>query len=228
MKNKGIIFYTDSRLDEKIASPVRGEILKSNLPIVSVSLKPLNFGQNIVLDLEPGIMTYLTQILTALEASTADFVFFCEHDVLYSQSHFDFNPPWDDIFYYNINVWRWDYPKNRAITYDALRSLSGMCCGRELAIRHYKERIRIVEKTGWMLKYGFEPGTKRRKRGGISDDFCEDWWSKYPNIDIRHKRTISPRKCSLDSFKHKPSAESWKEVTLDKIPGWNLKDMFGM
>lgn len=162
--------------------------------------------------------------MTALEASTVDIIFFCEHDVLYHKSHFDFTP--SDTYCYNTNVWRWEYPKDRAITYDNLISLSGLCVKRDLAIEHYKKRIERVEKDGWQLKYGFEPGTKRRRRGGITDEICDKWKSKYPNIDIRHKRTFSPPKYHLSSFKHKPF--NWRETTLDKIEGWDLKKLFNL
>jgi hypothetical protein len=227
MKNVEIIYYTHNQLEEPIFSIVQKQLLEVGLPIVSCSLKPMDFGKNIVLDLEPGIVTMLKQILTALEASTADIVFFAEHDVLLHKSHFSFIPSRDDIFYYNTHVYRWRYPTDLLITYDHLKSLSGMCCNRELAIRHYKKRLEIVEKTGWQLKYGFEPGSKKRRRGGISDEECEEWKSEYPNIDIRHKGTLTPSKCHLASFKHPPT-EGWKEINISDVSGWNLRDLFNL
>lgn len=73
---KGIIYYTDNRLDEEMNKKVRGQIFKSGLPVVSCSLKPIDFGKNIVLDLERGPVTMVRQILTALESSEAEYVFF--------------------------------------------------------------------------------------------------------------------------------------------------------
>lgn len=232
---KSIIYYTDNRLEEPMFSAVQKQILKANLPIVSVSLKPIDFGQNIVLDLKPGITTLNRQILRALEASTADYVFFCEHDVLYHPSHFDFNPSKDNISYYNVNVWRWDYPKDRFITYDFLRSLSGLCINRKLAVGYYKERVERIEKNGWTDTsrepkwsriMGHEPG---RIGNNIPSNIHELWKSEYPNIDIRHKKTVTRRKCNLSDFKHPPSAETWKETTANKIDGWeNLKKVFNL
>lgn len=233
--NKGIIYYTDNRLPEPMFSIVQKEILKASLPILSVSLHPIDFGKNIVLDLRPGITTLNRQILVGLEASTAETVFFCEHDVLYHPSHFDFTPRQDTISYYNTNVWRWDYPKDRLITYDFVRSLSGLCINRQLAISYYRERIERIEKNGWTdtsrepgwaRKMGHEPG---KMKNSIPSNLCEHWRSEYPNIDIRHNGTITRRKCNLSDFKHPPSAESWKETTLDNIPGWlDLKKLFNM
>lgn len=236
---KGIIYYTDNQLGEPIFSIVQKQILKAGLPIVSVSLKPIDFGQNIVLKgLQRSYPTMVLQILNALKASTADYVFFCEHDVLYHPSHFDFTPPRDDIYYYNTNNWRWDYPKNRAISYDKLTSLSSLCVNRELAVEHYKLRLKTIENQGldkiksreprWVRRFGYEPGTKKIRRGGITDEDNVKIKSEYPNIDIRHGRTFSQRKVTLDSFKHKPPLETWKEITLDKIEGWNLKELFNL
>ena len=65
---KGIIYYTDNRADERINQRVRNQLLSIGLPITSVSLQPVpNFGRNIVLPLERGMLTMFTQILTALE-----------------------------------------------------------------------------------------------------------------------------------------------------------------
>lgn len=237
MVNKGIIYYTDNSLEEPIFSTVQKTIAASNLPIVSVSLKPIDFGANLVINLPPNIVTMIRQIVKGLEESNSHHVFFCEHDVLYPLSHFDFTPPTDNIYYYNTNVWRWDYPKNRAIRYDRLISLSGLCANRNLALNHYKKRLEKILQMGWdrdtrrhepdwARKWGYEPGTKKIRRGGFSDDDFDTWESKIPIIDIRHGKTFSPRKVTLDSFKHPPT--NWQETTLEKIPGWNLRKLFNL
>lgn len=233
---KGIIYYTDNKLREPIFSMVQKQILAAGLPIVSVSLKPIGLGKNIVLNLPPGFITMIKQITRALEESESDYVFFCEHDVLYPLSHFDFTPPKNDIFYYNANIWRWKYPDNLAITYDRLICLSGLCVNRKFALDHYKGRLaKIMEmnwgndkrhEPEWARKWGYEPGTKKIKRGGFSEDDFETWFSNDPIIDIRHGKTFSQSKVTLDSFKHKPI--NWRETTLDKIQGWNLNELFNL
>ena len=232
--SKGIIYYTDLRVGEPIAPLVRQFIHASGLPIISCSLnKPLGFGENHVLEGERGWATMARQIIVALENSRADDVFFCEHDVLYHSSHFEFTPSRNDTFYYNVNTWRWRYPKDWAITYDHLISLSGLCCNRELALNHFKGRIKTAEERGydfdsrepyWARKWGYEPGTKRRGRGGFSDEKMEVWRSEFPNIDIRHKKTLSLPKVTLKEFKHIP--QGWKEIKIKDILGWNLKGLF--
>ncbi len=232
--NKGIIYYTHNRLDPVIQHTVQEYISKANLPIVSVSLEQMNFGQNIVVDLKPSYVTMATQIIKGLETLTTEFVFFCEHDVLYPLSHFEFTPEKNNIFYYNSHVWRWDFPKNRVITYDRLISLSALVVNRELVLRQYRARMAKILELGlekdtskepaWARKWGYEPGAKKIRRGGFSDDDFETFRSKDSIIDIRHGKTFSHSKVTLDSFKHPPV--NWRESTLDKINGWNLFALF--
>ena len=65
------------------------------------------------------------QILVALEASESDIVYFCEADVLYHPSHFDFTPSKKDVFYYNENVWKLDAKTGHALHYEC-RQVSGI------------------------------------------------------------------------------------------------------
>ena len=234
---KSVIFYTDMRLGKPIFPAVLEHIKESGLPIVSVSLKkPLDFGKNIVVQGERSYPTYIRQIKTALENSTTDYVFFCEHDCLYPKSHFDFTPPEDNIFYYNSNVWRWYFGRDTAINHKRMLPLSCLSVNREFALEHYKLREEHIERAGldkfrsreprWARLWGYEPGTKKKRRGGFSDDNFGVWYSEYPVVDIRHDRTFSKPKITLDSFKHKP--EYWREIPIENIPGWDLRNLFGL
>ena len=232
---KSIIYYTDNRLADPICFLVQQHLLGTRLPIVSASLKPIGFGKNEVIKGKRGYPTMVKQIISCLERSTSKYVFFCEHDVLYHKSHFDFTPPRDDIFYYNKNVWRWLLGSNKAIKHDRMIPLSSMCANRELALGHYRLRAKKIKENGWeqnskdpkwVRKMGYEPGTKKKKRGGLTDDNFDTWESKFPVIDIRHKGTFSPTKIKLEEFKHKP--KWWKEVFIDEIMGWNLKRLFNL
>lgn len=228
--DKGIIYYSHNNIDDNIAKPVQKSIEDSGLPIVSVTLKPIDLGENIVLDREPGVITMFTQILTALEALKTEYVFFCEHDVLYHPSHFDFVPPDDDVYYYNTNVWRWDFPKDRLIRYDELKSLSGMCCNRYLALKHYRTRLKLIKDKEleegrdpkWARIMGYEPG-KPKKKGGLMDEKVKTWESEFPLIDIRHNLTLTPPKVTLSSFRKAPT--NWREITINQLKGWNLKTL---
>lgn len=234
--SKGIIYYTDNQLGEPIFSLVQNQILKSGLPVVSVSLKPIEFGENIAYKGESGYVSMVNQIKIALENSKSEYVFFCEHDVLYHPSHFDFTPPKQDIWYYNKNNWRWRYRDPEAIRYDRMLPLSALCVNREFALDHYRRRVKRIEEIGMASfsshepsqarKWGYEPGTKKKKRGGFSDDDFDTWESEYPNIDIRHDKSFSIPKTTLSSFKHAP--ENWMEISIYDIAGWDLKTLFSL
>jgi hypothetical protein len=226
---KGIIYYTDSELEDAIAIPVRERIAEAGLPIVSTSLKPLDFGENYVFDGERGFVTMTAQILLALQKLDTKYVFFCEHDVIYNKSHFDFTPPSDDVFWYNKNVWRWKLGHQTAIRHERMIPLSSMCCNRELALKFYRYRWQKIQEAGLdsfqdsqsslMRKWGFEPGTKKKRRGGLTDDDFDTWSSEKPLIDIRHGHTFSPSKYKIESFKHKPN--NWEEIPITKLDVWN-------
>ncbi len=220
---KGIVYYTDNQLNLKIAHKVQRQLAKiseaKNVPIISASLKPMShFGtKNIYLPLEKGYLTMFKQILAALEASKSDVIFFCEHDVLYHPSHFDFNPPDKNTFYYNQNVWFLRTTDGHALHYD-VNQLSGLCGYREALITHYIERVEMVEKDSFSRVMGFEPMTHGRiKWKNIFK--LGTWKSEFPNIDIRHPGNVTGQRWSKDQFRNQKFTEGWIESD-DEIPGW--------
>ena len=215
-KTAGIVYYTDNRLDEKIMKKCQDQIKKSGLPIVCVSLKPIDFGDNIVLPLERGPITMVKQILAGLERLNTDTVFFCEHDVLYHPTHFQFRPLKNDVYYYNMNVWQLRESDGHAVYYDC-KKLSQLCADRKFLIEHYKKRLEIMEKNGFDMKMGFEPGTHSRPQR-VDDFGSSEWRSELPNIDIRHNRNLTPSRWNQSEFRSKNSCKNWKET--DEIEGW--------
>lgn len=216
----GVLYYTDNELEEGLANRVRNQIKAciGDFKLVSVSLKPIDFGQNIVLPLERGKLTMHKQILTGLEALDTDIVFFVEHDVLYHPSHFNFRPPTSDCYYYNMNLWRVRQADGFAVKYDH-KSLSQLCAFRSKLIQEYKERVRKIEADGFD-KSGYEPGTRSIKRGGFSNDPSAHWISSFPNIDIRHKYNLSASKWRQEQFASLRSCRNWQESTVEQIEGW--------
>lgn len=224
--SKGCIFYSDGRVAEPIKTLAWKSVVASGLEITTSYLQPNE---------KRSYPQMIKQIISCLERSSADYVFFLESDVLYHKSHFDFNPSRLDTFYYNTSNVRWDYPHDRAISYDGLTSLSQLCVGRELALSHYKLRQNRIMEMGegdkrgeprYARKWGYEPGTKSRRNGALREELSERWASEYPNVDIRHGLNFSKPKTTLESFKHKPTG--WLEFTLKEIPGWDLKTLFNL
>lgn len=216
---KGIIYYTDNQLNLKVAHAVQNQLKSIKLPIVSASLKPMNFGKNIHVPMERGYLAMFKQILTALEASTSEIVFFCEHDVLYHPSHFDFIPPDKNTFYYNINVWKVRREDGFAVWVDKCIQVSGISVYRETAIQHYRERVALAEAGPWDRNWGYEPGTPG-KHIFKTQYKQETYKSLYPNLDIRHDKNLTLNRWSIDKFRDKKNAEGWTESHVSKIPGW--------
>jgi len=209
-QNKGIIFYTDNQLNLHIAHRVQRQLLSIGLPIVSTSLKPMpKMGKNIVINRTRGYETLFIQILTALENSDSDIIYFCEHDNIVHPSRFEFTPPKKDVWYYNLNWWK-IREDGVAAHWDA-EQVSGIVVYRETAIKYYRERLETFRKGKFDRK--FEP---------MSGMGSEDYWAKYPDIDIRHTGTLTMSKWGLDDFRDKRTAKNFKLSTIDKIPGWDF------
>ena len=212
MPSKSIIYYSDSRLEPRIAVPVREQLLKIGLPIVSATLEPLDFGKNIHVNEERSYLTMFHQILACLEESDADIVYHCEHDNLMHPSHFDFTPPKKNVFYYDLNWWK-VRSDGFAIHWDA-EQVSGLCYYRELGIEYYRKRIE-----------NFDPDNFDRKFEPMSGEGSKDWWAKYPSIDIRHRQNLTYNKWSIDDFRKKETAKNLQESTIDKIEGWGKEQL---
>lgn len=185
-----------------------------------VALERTDFGDwSIVVNREKSGTTMHYQILEGLMRSTAKYVFFCESDVFYHKSHFDFIPPRDDTFYYNTNVWRVRYSDGHAVRTDGLQQVSGICADRKLLFNHYSKRIQMIEANGGefdIKRMAYEPGT----RGKFGDEKVANWESPYPNIDVTgHGKTLTQPKWSVDDFRNKRYSAGWTE-TDDVIPGW--------
>lgn len=231
----GVLYYTDNRLNPVIFNAAQRQLKRSvnGHRLVSVSLQPTAFGENIVIPLERGYPAMFRQILAGLEALDSDVVFFTEHDVLYHPSHFKFVPSRGDVFYYNTNVYKVAYPDGRALHYDC-QQLSGLAASRDLLLEHFRRRVANTEAAlarygdtrefrNWIRRQGFEPGTHGRAER-VDDYKAESWRSEFPNIDIRHDQNLTPSRWSQDQFRNQRYCRGW--IESDSIPGWgNAADL---
>ncbi len=240
---KGAIFYTDSQLDEKIAKPVREQLEKisreKKINITCSSLKKMDFGGKQIRfpSQKRGYLTMFRQIVGALENSTDDIIFFTEHDVLYHPSHFDFDPPDKDTFYYNVNVWRTRLSDGHSLKTDDCKQLSGLCGHKHALLTHFKERHKMAEEeykkmeqlykdkdelernfNKWVRHIGFEPMTHNRIQW--KNQFkCESWESEKPNIDLKHGANATGARWKKEQYKNQKWVEGWTEREND-LPGW--------
>ena len=203
---KGIIYYTDNQLDSKIMEACQQQLSKSGLPITSSALKKIDFGDKRIRfpSLRRGPFAMFKEMLGALENSTANIIFFCEHDVLYHPSHFDFTPPKKDVFYFNTNVWKVDWLTGKALKVDKCEQISGLCAWKELALDYVREKMKQIEADGFDRHY--EPRGKRA-----------NWSSKEPIVDIRHDKNFTPNRWSKDQFRNEEHTKGWME---GECPDW--------
>jgi len=229
--SKGIIFYTDNQLNLKVAHTVQRQLAKiskdKGIPIVSASLKPMGFGKNVYLPLKRGYLTMFKQILAALEASDAKIIFFCEHDILYHPTHFDFTPSDKNTFYYNQNVWFLRVTDGHALHYD-VNQLSGLCVYKDAALAHFRERFEMTQKAfgelnkvdfgRFIRNMGFEPMTHHRIKWKNAYNLGI-WKSELPNIDIKHGKNATGERWQKSQFRNQKFTQGWTESD-DEIPGW--------
>jgi len=218
----GVLYYTCGSHDQTLELAARNNLKRATNghELGCVALKRTDFGDwTVVLDREKSGGTMHYQILAGLERSSADYVFLCESDVMYSKSHFDFVPPRDDTFYYNTNVWRVRYSDGHAVRTSNLQQVSGICVNRKLLLDHYRRRVDLIAANGGVFdvkRMAYEPGT----RGKFGDERIANWESEFPNLDITgHGQTLTTPHFSIDSFRNKKYAEGWME-TDDALPGW--------
>jgi hypothetical protein len=103
-----IIYYTSNRERSEFEDKIKATLLEAvgDLPLISVSQKPIGFGDNICVgDIGVSAESILKQMLAGAVAAKTKFIGFGESDCLYHRSYYDFRPPKDDTFYYPDEVY---------------------------------------------------------------------------------------------------------------------------
>ncbi len=142
-KDLTVIYLSASALPDPFAEYVR-DVLKEaigDLPMISVSRKPLDFGINL-LDEEPKCLSNIyRQLLRAANVATTEFVAVAEDDCLYEKSHFTFFRPKPDEFAYDQNrfsLFTWGTPM---FSWRNRKSNSTLIAPRLLLIEALEERF---------------------------------------------------------------------------------------
>ena len=103
-----IIYYTSNREDPGFETRVQENILKvcGDLPIISVSQKPIDLGKNICVgDVGVSGFNMFRQVQIGCEAAFTPFVISAEADCLYPPDYFQFIPSRLDAPYRNNNLY---------------------------------------------------------------------------------------------------------------------------
>lgn len=116
-----LLYYTANRISDFFAENVRKHLLVSSgqqYPIVSVSQKPIDFGDNICVgDIGYSTVNVYKQILKGCEKIKTKYVACCEDDSLYTKEHFEYRHPVDAFVYnqskYNVRPDFFYHKRNR-------------------------------------------------------------------------------------------------------------------
>jgi len=109
-QNNATIIYCSSNMeDQNFENRIKDTILKNcgDLPIISVTQKPINFGKNICVGDNIGVsgFNFFRQVQIGLKEAKTEFVISAEADCLYPEDYFTYRPPTNDKCYRNSNLY---------------------------------------------------------------------------------------------------------------------------
>jgi len=205
-----IIHYTANKIEDPFASNIRNHLLSwlpEGTPIISVSHKPMDYGENICIpDLEYSIYNIYVQILVGCKAAKTRYIMCQEDDALYNLEHFSHRPP-DDTFAYNLNRWIIDndifFHRNRANMSMCMAPTALMI---ETLETRFEKFPNVMSRAEMGAVGGFgEPGRLEARMG-------------LPPVKLEVFNTINPTLV----FNHRPSVGGIRKVTNRDIVRNNL------
>lgn len=108
MNNATILYYSSNREDPAFEQRIVDTWKKNcgDLPIVSVTHKPMDLGKNICVgEHEPSGFNMFRQVQIGLKEIDTEFVISAESDCLYPPDYFTYRPPRNDMCYRNSNLY---------------------------------------------------------------------------------------------------------------------------
>jgi len=210
-----LLYYTANTIEEYLGENIRKHLLKTNSgkhPIVSVSQKPLNFGENICVgEIGKSYYNCYKQILIGAKAVKTKYVAMCEDDTLYGKEHFLHRPSSKKVFSYNKNMW---YVEE---TEYWNKGWVGMC----VCIVATQYLIDVLAPR--FKKYPKEEGFSKRffqEPGRFGDAKTEYWYSKTPILTFNYFGGLGGK---AKSVAHPPISKQILEPYGDC---WGLKKRF--
>lgn len=215
MPDLTIIYYTANVLPEPAFSNIQKNLLavSKDIPIISVSQKPVNLGKNICLGPigQSYINIYKQMLIGAQEAKTK-YIALAEDDTLYSKEHFTSYTPKDDEFAYDFsrwNIYTW-VPDLYSLKFRI--SNSTLICPRKLLIEALEERFaRYPDESKIPLHYWGEFGKYERQLGVTVRKWVQ-YLSPVPNIVFIHEKAVG--------FNYLGKRKRLGEVKAYDIPYW--------
>jgi hypothetical protein len=215
-----IIYITDNTLDEKIASLCKQQLVKEarEMPIVSVSQKPIDLGLNICVgEIGRSWVCLYKQVLDGLKAVETEWVAIAEHDCLYTHDHLSFQAEDDTVFWYNRNFWFLQWPGcHRIKEFDGMFSywgnryaLSQMVCRKELLQDTMSERLYLLGQLN-----GINPRVLSCGEPGIVGDKA---------LEVIRRYAVGPKAVSLGPVLIKYLTKYTHKTFKTRIPNLDIR-----
>ena len=213
--DKTIIYLTASQIPDTFAEYARNVLREAigDIPVISVSRKPLDFGLNL-LDTEPKSLSNIYwQMLRAAKLATTKYVAIAEDDCLYHRYHFEWEPgQLEDEFYYDQNrfaLFTWGKPmyhwRNR-------KSNCSLIAPRKLLIETLEERY-AKWPHGTPENITGEVGRRMvEKNLGVRERKSKEVYSKVSIIQVNHEYGSEERQ--------KTHRKSYGPIRAYDIPHW--------
>ena len=183
-----ILYYTSNREGEEFEGRIRQNILnvKGDLPIISISHKPIDFGENICVgDVGVSGFNMFRQIQIGLKRVKTKFVVSAEADCLYPKGYFQFVPSRNDACYRTSNTYV--MPQERPFFF---RKHEGATHSQVINKDYYFNRLNELFKGA--PEWSVEEKNFPKERTGKDDIFDEVmvYKSKYPVVQIKTHRSM--------------------------------------
>ncbi len=143
MEGLTIIYYSANTEAPEFEKKITDSLVENSggLPIVSVSRKPMDLGQNFCIGEQPVCYSNeWKQILLGLKAAFTRFCIAAESDCLYPPEYFTFTPKEDDRVYRYKNIWAY-WKRRRNWFWRKPRCEGAQVCGREYWIKRLEYMI---------------------------------------------------------------------------------------
>lgn len=109
MNNVTVVYVTGNYEEPEFEAKIQSKLLEviGDKPLISVSQKPINFGQNVCIgDIGRSYASAYKQMLLGAETAQTEYVMVAEDDQLYPPGYFDFTPTADLHMYADLWVLR--------------------------------------------------------------------------------------------------------------------------
>lgn len=137
-----VVYYTASREEKEFEQKIIDNLKKQagDIPIISVSQKPLDLGKNICVgDVGWSYLNEWRQILIGAKEATTPYIIFAESDFLYSPDYFKLDAK-EDLYRYD-NVWIVFSNRNCREYKRKIMSEGAQICKRDLLINMYEKYL---------------------------------------------------------------------------------------